>query len=263
MIFKSFFDGGNQADSREYDVLSLATVSGKTDQWKRFENDWNEFLRIQDAPPLHTTDAVTGNGEFSRTKGWNKDRRELFLSECVDVIEKHLIRPPGKRHGLIPYVFSLVLKDFVEFSAANPDLISNDASEVCSTQAVTRVVLQGRKIGANFFHLVFDQNEPFIKHVRQRQRNKVAQRFLEPVTERITSVTESDMRVTPALQLADIFAWSYSHKLRPKKYPWQDRLLAHRAWTDDWYDKAKLQAMVDPEHFPEVKKWNLKRKPTR
>jgi hypothetical protein len=40
MVLKSYFDGGNQADSSEYDRISLATVCGTAKQWKRFDSAW-------------------------------------------------------------------------------------------------------------------------------------------------------------------------------------------------------------------------------
>ena len=37
MVLKSFFDAGNQADSTQYDVVSLASVSGTSEQWRPFD----------------------------------------------------------------------------------------------------------------------------------------------------------------------------------------------------------------------------------
>lgn len=40
MILKCYFDGGNQAEGKQYDVVTLAAVCGTNDQLKPFENDW-------------------------------------------------------------------------------------------------------------------------------------------------------------------------------------------------------------------------------
>lgn len=264
MIFRSFFDGGNQPDSEQYDVLSLASVSGNTEQWRGFENDWHKILKRHNAKWLHTTDAVSlKKYPFTKENGWDKTKRDIFLSDCVRTIEKHMAVHRGKE-GLIPYVITLVLKDFVEFASNNPDKIPNDVTEVCAAQAVDRAIRQGLKIGAHFFHLVFDQNEPFIGHVSQRQKNRRAQKHLKPVTDRITSIIETDMRVTPALQVADLFAWCFSHKNLKPQHAWQKQLLSHGRWIDDWYDKERLARYVKPDYYAEVKSWKLPpRRPTR
>ena len=264
VIFRSFFDGGKQPDSQQYDVLSLASVSGTTEQWKHFENGWKQALTKHRAKWLHTTDAVSLKKDpFTKVNGWDKTRRDLFLSDCVTVIEKHMA-VDGGRPGLIPYVITIVLKDFIDFAVNNPDQISNDVTEVCAAQAVDRVIRQGARIGAHFFCLVFDQNEPFMGHISQRQTNRRAQKHLKPATQRITSIIETDMRVTPALQAADLFAWCFSHKQSGSLHEWQKRLLSHREWIDDWYDKERLTQYVKLDYYTEVKSWKLPpRRPTR
>jgi hypothetical protein len=59
MILKCYFDGGNQADSTQYDIVTLAAFCGTNDQLKPFEHDWKEALKTNNAPWLHTTDAVS------------------------------------------------------------------------------------------------------------------------------------------------------------------------------------------------------------
>src|SRR5664279_1039477 len=40
VVLKSYFDGGNKADSPEYSHACIAVVSGSEKQWKRFNTDW-------------------------------------------------------------------------------------------------------------------------------------------------------------------------------------------------------------------------------
>jgi hypothetical protein len=91
VILRSFFDGGNQPDSRLYDVVSLACVSGITEQWTAFEADWKRSLKKHGAPWLHTTDAVSLKKKpLTEAHGWTKAKRDAFLSDCVAVVENHL-----------------------------------------------------------------------------------------------------------------------------------------------------------------------------
>jgi hypothetical protein len=245
MILKSFFDGGNQADSTKHDVVSLASVSGTLDQWRSFERDWKANLETYGAPYLHTTDAVSLKAEpFTKENGWDRDRRDAFISDCVTIIEAHIAEPPNKtdphgRFGLLPYVLTVVLKDFLRARDANPE-VPKTAEEICAMQTVFRCLQWGEYIGAHFYHLVFDQGEPFMGHVLDRQNNRKAKRHLKAIVERITSIKESNMRLVPALQMADLFAWCINNKRRTPRHKWQDRMLSDSGWINDWLDYDQM-----------------------
>jgi hypothetical protein len=269
VILKSYFDGGNQADSKEYDVVTLASVSGRKDEWKAFEMDWKAALKKHGAPWLHTTDAVSLKREpFTKDNGWDKTRRDKFISDCVTVIEQHTARPrtkqdPDGKVGLVPYTFTIVLKDFIRARAANPE-VPKTATEICATSTVLRCLEWGGHIGAKFYHLIFDQGEPFMSHILDRQNNKKARKHLAPITSRITSIGQSDMRDVPALQMADLFAWCISHKNQKPRHNWQNRLLSqHARWVDDWFTYDQLINII-PGVSDLVKSWKLPgRTPTR
>jgi hypothetical protein len=119
MVLKSFFDAGNKADSSQYDVVSLATVSGTKDEWQPFDKQWRSVLRKHRAEFLHTTDAVSRKGIY---KGWTEAQRDRFLKDCVDIAARNCARAtvddvPGK-FGLYYFVVTFVLKDFIEVAKA-------------------------------------------------------------------------------------------------------------------------------------------------
>ncbi len=89
VVLKSYFDGGNKADSSEYDVLSLAVGSGTSDEWGPFETDWREMLTRHHADYLHTTDAVARVNQYD---DWTQDEADSFLRDCTRIVEKHFLR---------------------------------------------------------------------------------------------------------------------------------------------------------------------------
>jgi hypothetical protein len=220
------------------------------------------MLEEHKAPWLHTTDAVTLNHPY---EGWNETRRDQFLSACVKVIEGHMafqrMRSYPGRLGLAPCTVTVVLKDFVRARASNPD-IPKTAEEICATSTLYRCLEWGSDImQADFYHLFFDQGEPFRGHVLDRLKNKKARKHLSLI-EKVIDKGESDMRCAPALQMADLVAWCMSHKNRAPRYRWQNRLLGHN-WIDNWltYDDLinPIQSTVSL-----VKTWRLPpRRPTR
>jgi hypothetical protein len=255
VVFKCYFDGANQADSSQYDVVSLAVVSGGVGQWKAFEEDWKKALKRHDAPWLHTTDAVSLNGPFASEKGWDRARRDEFLSDCVTVINSHAAKS-GVREGLVPHVITISLKDFLRARETNPEL-PKDVTEICATQAAGFALRQGFTYEAHFFHFYFDQNESFRKHIEQRKLNKKANAHLKQINDRIIHIGGSDMRHVPALQMADLFAWCVSYQYRKPRYKWQNRILDHNNF--EWFDYDKLLAVRSdfPDMVKQVRSWGL------
>ena len=78
VAFKSYFDGGNKADSQQYKTVTLASFSGTSVKWQHFERKWAAVLVKHNAPWLHTTDAVSLNKPFSKSSGWSKDKVDEF-----------------------------------------------------------------------------------------------------------------------------------------------------------------------------------------
>src|SRR4051812_38802345 len=83
VALKSYFDGGNQADSREYKIVTLAAFSGSAVQWANFEEQWRENLIRHGAKWLHTTDAATLQRPFSVDDGWTTAKVDAFIGDCV------------------------------------------------------------------------------------------------------------------------------------------------------------------------------------
>jgi hypothetical protein len=183
VILKSHFDGGNQADSTQYDVVTLAVVSGTKEQWIPFEIEWKKDLKKHKAKYLHTTDAVAMNDPFDNDSGWTEKSRDAFLLDCVTVASRHIAHQKTNRSGsmvgLYPATITIVLKDFNEARDLDKRL-PRTPYEICTTQALYRALEWGNEImGAEYYHLFFDQNESFRGHICDRQQNKKARRHLK------------------------------------------------------------------------------------
>jgi hypothetical protein len=98
---KSYFDGGNRADSRKYKTLTLAVFAGTDMIWSAFQDDWCRVLKTHGAPFLHTTDAVALRNAF---EGWPHEHVEELITDCVSVIEKHASIRAGKSFRLLQII---------------------------------------------------------------------------------------------------------------------------------------------------------------
>lgn len=261
VVLKSYFDAANQSDSTQYDVITLASVSGVPGQWRPFEREWKSVLKKHGAPYLHTTDVVSlANHPFTKANGWDERRRDAFISDCASVLEDHTFRPrmrrlPNGKPGLVPHVYTVKLKDFVQATAANPD-VPRSVDELCAVQSLARLDHIGQIMGAHFYQLYFDRNERFRGHIEDRRRNRKARQNLAPMIDRIQHCGESDMRDVPALQMADLYAWSFSHKSAVVRFEWQRRVLRQGWWIEEFMDYPKLIKII-PGVADVVRSWRL------
>ncbi len=238
MVLKSYFDGSNCADSREYDRISIATVCGTGKQWKKFDTAWRRVLYKHRTDYLHTTDAVSLRNDFAKGKGWSKARVDSFIGDCVGVIANHIAIPPrtpGKspKMGLLPITLTIPFDDWLRAKKALPEL-PETIEDICASEAVGFALKWGRYLDAKKYELYFDRGEPFYGYISTKWRNPKAQKDIELMKD-IIHVGESTSREVPALQMADLFAWSVNRAnqetrewhIRLHYLPYQSRLLSY------------------------------------
>jgi len=262
MVLKSYFDGGNKADSAQYDALSLAVVSGTKDEWKPFDLEWKKVLKRHKVSYLHTTEAVSRNGIY---EGWSICQRDLFMKDCVDVAARHCARAtvgtvPGK-FGLFPFVISVVLRDFIEYAQINPKASPN-AEQACLRQAISVVIEWSEEQAAcEECHCIFDRGEPFYGHLVHLLESRKARKDAT-LLQKISFPIEAISARTPALQLADLYAWCQGHRNAPDQPKWHSKILkTHFRWL--WIDGTNVQD-IDRASQDVFLTWKLpKRKATK
>lgn len=265
MVLKGYFDGGNQPDSTRYDRVTLAAACGTNDQWCALESAWKEVLAKHKAPPLHTTDAIGLHAEFSAEKGWDHNRVDNFVSDCVGVVEKHMVLPgeliipegPGwrksiARDGVNIFTFTIPIADYKRARQVVP-MLPTSCTEICVSETLGLVFSWGRRIGAGFYELYFDQNEPFYGHVQDRRVNKKSKKQVT-LLEKVAYVGESDSRLVPALQIADLFAWCINH-VGDVRRKWHRRL-NDLPWDSLILDYGLLLGPI-PGALERTAAWNL------
>lgn len=227
VVNKCFFDGGNEADSTQYQLVTLAAFSGDALHWRRFDKKWNTTLMQHGVDFLHTTDAIGLTKAFSKRQGWSEKRVYNLISDCVSAIELHAATRRDTRiiyPGIRPATVSILLKDFKMALAEVPDL--GTPENICAIQCFAFCYVYGIYTGASKFQLFFDRNEPFYGHVLDRMNNRGSKRR-DAIWRQVYSVTEADMRHIPGLQAADLLAWSVNHEKQEGKcrFDWQQRII--------------------------------------
>ena len=212
VVFKSYFDSApNSGGPRS---ITIASACGTSEQWNAFEMGWGYVLNRHGAQYLHTTDAVSLRDEFSVGNGWRKESVDRLISDCVAVIASH-IEIPGKegelplRRGLHVVTLRILIDDFIQAQKENPDF-PESVTEFCATESLGFCFRHGTLLGAEWHHLYFDQGEPFYGHVLDRKNHPKAREAI-PSLGKVAHIGESNMRLVPALQMVDLFAWCITH----------------------------------------------------
>jgi hypothetical protein len=161
IVLKSYFDGGGEADSAQYDHLTLAAMVGRQEHWAAFNNSWNKVLRKHDADWLHTTDAISLLGIYET--GWTDKSVERFIEDCVTVIEDHAA-PPGFGRGIRPITITVDLKEFMLALEIRPGI--GTPEENCAIPCFNAALVYGQKTGCKKYECYFDQGEPFYGFIR-------------------------------------------------------------------------------------------------
>ena len=220
VVLKAHFDGAQTADNTR---VTLACICGTADEWTPIELAWRQVISDHKAPPLHTTNANALQKEFASKCGWDNDKVNAYISDCVDVLEGTLAQP-GKilvptpsgylpnisKSGLNPFTMTIPFDDFRRARDVIPNF-PNSISEFCASETLGFVFRYGKRLGVKGYQLYFDRNEPFYGHVRDRWISKKA-RMQIPELKKVLHVGESEMSVSPALQMADLFAWCINHQ---------------------------------------------------
>jgi hypothetical protein len=243
VILKGYFDGGNEANSLRYDYVTLGAFFARPSEWKPFDNAWAALLKRNGTDYLHTTDLMTFNGIYGT--GWNETRRDKFLNECAELVYSSIVLPDEEHKpipGIVPYTTTIVLKDFKRIQEEIPDG-PKDATAGLAVQALAEIITFCQLIRADFIHMIFDRNEPYIGHVRDRLNNRKFVKHIQSqgfdIGRRIPSLSEADSRKLPGLQAADLLSWCITRKERIA-HDWHEKIVKMQR-REEWLDYEKLK----------------------
>jgi hypothetical protein len=255
-VLKAYYDCGNKLDSREYKTVTLAGVYGSADEMDEFEKIWTSVLAKHEAGHLHTTDALALRGVHGRDKGWTPEKVTALIVECVGVIGKSVER------GLGLVSCTLNLNAYKSAKRQMPDLASPEHICVTYCLGVSLVRHQAKFPEDTTTALFFDRGEPFYGHIRNLWNRKALRS--NSTWASIVQIGEVDTRRSPALQAADLIAWSLNRAAADNTFAqeWQRPLLLDirrdsKFMNEDYFRQERIA-----ENVKKLNSLNLpKRKP--
>jgi len=248
-VLCTYFDTGNEINPRAYEIVTLAGYSAKDEDWHRIQARWQTAVSRAWAtcdmpedmtPYLHTTDLITKNKPFTRARGWNKSKEESLLSECVEIIAEE--SRTDKFRGVSS---SVLLDDYAKVRRDERKGIRTPPIEdICSSFCAGYALAWSLDFAESYFKdgasLYFDQNEPFRGSIVNRRRHKRLRNT--GVWQKLVHVGEVNMKVVPAVQMADLLAWSINARYEGSiRGDWQRRLL-NVPRESQWLDELALRS---------------------
>lgn len=230
MALKAYFDGshfpGGGWETSTY--ITLAGYSADEEIWKAFDDKWNSVLADNSKRPaakyLHMKEAILLDKEFSAKRGWNYDKVFSLINELLRYLS---IIDKKRFHQFACTVKMDAYRKMVSegMSLDTPIEIINTC---CPELALSWYFLHHPDKIIHSAHFFFDQGEPFEEVFRNRwttEKNKIVTlAVLADIWQILKSVTSADSKERPALQAADLFAWSINRDLaKPPGIPFPGR----------------------------------------
>jgi hypothetical protein len=233
VALKCYCDGSEKIRRQ----LTLAAVAGDETVWGELEEDWRSFLAHIGIPYTHMKEAIARKDVF---RGWPKDKRDWFINGLITFFHAHEYH--SKR--LRAFTSSVDLKAHAEFSHI-PGL--PDPARMCVRHIVPEVFkwycgFPDKIIDVMEFY--FDRGERFMSHIWD-DWNSEEFRTHHPMWGMIRTIAPVDMKLTPGIQVADMFAWARTHvdRQRSNSRFWGPALmLCHPSNAEHRiFDRAKIQ----------------------
>jgi len=214
IAFESYFDCSGGVKNTPY--LTLAGMAADDSMWSEFNRGWNDILRSSNPPAayMHMTEALTLRGEFDQKKGWSNQsiyKLAYKLLKFMSEMDKTKFRQ--FMCAIDMHAYRKLESEGIQMHG--PIEICNKCPETVLSWYVTKYpgVIQ-------HLHFFFDQGEPFKEGFEQlwtsNKNNVLGSHGADIFWSLLKTISSADMRDHPALQAADMLAWSVNRGLTSK-----------------------------------------------
>jgi hypothetical protein len=176
-------------------VMTLGSVVADEGLWSELEPAWGEVLNRHRVGYSHMKELSGGVGPFA---GWNAVQRESFVYDLVAVLERF-----GPSDRIRQYACWVDLRAHAKWHRVR----NHPSPERLCARILFPTFVHDYPGIIDAVEVWFDQGERFMTHLREDWQNpKVRKRA--PVWALVRTVEAGDMSKMPALQVADLIAWS-------------------------------------------------------
>lgn len=197
LMIECFFDDSGKESWIQETHVCIAGYLGNNSLWDGFLPQWEGMLLRNHISCIHMKDLIHLEGEYKKL-GWNIEKRDIVLSECIDII---------KRNKLIGFGVGVDVSGWKEIPKTLRKKYANGkVQDFCFARLMGAVVQTVTDLKANdLVHIVFDTDRDFAK-ARFELFSRI-RAFDKNMRESIPMITFADPKIVRPLQAADLLAW--------------------------------------------------------
>lgn len=210
---KAYFDGSHKGPSwKNCDAMALAGFAAGDELMAAFERDYDAVIHDSTHRPatdyLHMKELRSNSRKspFSAERGWNDERRTRLVTDVLELLES---QDKARSHL---FVCSVEPKSIDKLRAKG--MILPPAMRICAhycPHLVTAWYAREYPGIISDSHYFFDWNEPFKADFEKVRKIQTGNRFEisgnRETWQLVKSITTTDIKSAPALQIADLLAW--------------------------------------------------------
>jgi hypothetical protein len=248
---RCFFDGSQGPNDAGERWLTLAGITAKDKFFDNLEPLWDLMLkaRYPKAYYIHMNPMYTFDEPFVRVMGWNEDKCNTLVQDAIQLLQN---LDKDQFHA---FVYSVDLEAHARIVSEGITIRApaESCARLCVASAMSWHAERHADMGElELVHVLFDRGETFICELKKtwlRERTPKSQRFRsKPFWDWIEEMYDVDMQDHPAVQVADMLAWSRTRGLKQEIRPQRDlmRILTTIMPTTLMFlDEPKLRSLAE------------------
>lgn len=233
-----YFDGSTGKDDGGGQWLTLAGYMASDAFWVDFQLKWERMLqeRYPMAPWLHMWELLGHEDPFTRINGWTDDK----ISELVVDGALGLLQSLDKK-AFRAFVYSIDVTAHARLGVEGYRI--GDPSTICAHSCIGAACdWYSSNHDPDLVYIYYDRGETFFEPVRRqwlKSQNPKMKIVAGDFWGWVGDIHDANMRVTPAIQAADLIAWARSRELSNKERPYRHlaqiarQVIPHSFWMLD------------------------------
>jgi len=201
-VLKAYFDRSGKPEDPHSRCVTLAGFAAQEDCWSYFDSEWKDILADRGgASFMHMTAAIQHEHPF---EGWDAGKTNFLIGGLIG-----LLREANASKRFCGFRVTVDAAAHAKHKAVNniPPI-----AQLCANLCFARVLTWYGEFPEHIisaFDLFFDRGDPFLHVLMQQWKNrKIVQEF--PWWDLVRRIAPVKMEDTPAVQAADMLAWSHN-----------------------------------------------------
>ena len=241
-MLKVYFDGSGKAEDPRTKFVTIAGFAGEEEVWSYFDQEWNGILSDRGNPKyMHMADAIQHKHNFD---AWDADKTDFLIQGLIGLLQEVTV---GK-NKFCGFRCTVDLAAHAKWRTMNR---IPPVAQLCANLSFGQIMMWYGSFPDRIilpFDLFFDRGDPFLNVLVQQWNNKET-RSAHPWWKLVKAIEHAEMQTTPALQAADMLAWSHNRLKTSGPDGWAGRFASQIAQSVQcWHFDLTEDTLASQKH---------------